>query len=52
MAQSMEGIVTGVIVLVAAAILAVSHYLREHRRERWLGRAGGQRLWDRARHRH
>ena len=52
MAESMESIVTGVIVLAVAAILVASHYRRERRRERWLGRAGGHRLWDRLRHRH
>ena len=52
MAQSIEGIVTGLIVLVAAIIIVASHYQREHRRERWLGRASGHRLWDRVWHRH
>lgn len=52
MAESMESIVTGVIVLAVAAILVTAHYRREHRRERWLGRLGGHRLWDRLRHRH
>jgi hypothetical protein len=52
MAESMESIVTGVIVLAVAAILVTAHYRREHRGERWLGRLGGHRLWDRLRHRH
>jgi hypothetical protein len=52
MAESMESIVTGVIVLVVAAILVALHYRRERRRERWLSRLDGHRLWDRLRHRH
>ena len=52
MAESMESIVTGVIVLAVEAILVTSHYRRERRRERWQGRPGGHRLLDRLRHRH
>jgi hypothetical protein len=52
MAESMESIVTGVIVLAVAAILVTSHYRRQHRRDKWLGRLESERLWDRLRHRH
>jgi len=52
MAQSIESIVTGLIVLVAAIIIVASHHQRAHRRERWLGRTGSHRLWDRVWHRH
>ncbi|MEA3119569.1 MAG: hypothetical protein QOI13_2839 [Paraburkholderia sp.] len=51
MAESMESIVTGVILLAVAAILVAAHYRRERRRERWLTRLDGHRLWDRLRHR-
>ncbi|WP_173256531.1 hypothetical protein [Paraburkholderia sp. NMBU_R16] len=52
MAQSIESIVTGLVLLIAAVVIVASHYQREHRRERWLGRTSGHRLWDRVRHRH
>lgn len=52
MAESIESIVTGLIVLATAVIIVASHYQREHRRERWLGHATGHRLWDRIWHRH
>lgn len=52
MAESIESIVTGLIVLVTAVIIVASHYQRERRRERWLGHTTGHRFWDRMRHRH
>lgn len=52
MAESIEGVVTGLVVLVAAVIIVASHFQRERRRDRWLGRLEGHRLWDRLRHRH
>jgi len=52
MAQSIESIVTGLFLLLAAFGIFASHYQREHRRERWLGRTSGHRLWDRVWRRH
>ncbi len=52
MAESMESIVTGVILLAVAAILVTAHYRREHRRERWLAGLENHRPWDRLRQRH
>ncbi|WP_183085302.1 hypothetical protein [Trinickia fusca] len=52
MAESVESMVVGLIVLIAAVIIVAAHYRREHYRDRWLRRTDGHRLWDRMRHRH
>lgn len=52
MAESVESMVVGLIVLIAAVIIVGAHYRREHYRDRWLHKMGGHRLWDRVRHRH
>lgn len=52
MAESLESVVTGLIVLIAAIVIATSHQHRRHRRDRWLARTHGHRLWERLWHRH
>lgn len=49
MTESIESIVTGLVILIAAVIIVASHRQRARRRERWLD---GHRLWDKVRHRH
>lgn len=48
MAESLESVITGLIVLVAAVVIATSHY----HRGRWFDRGSGHRLRDRLWHRH
>lgn len=49
MAESIESIVTGLVIVIAAVIIVATHHQRARRRERWLD---GHRLWDKLRHRH
>ncbi|MEI6001620.1 hypothetical protein H3V53_32000 [Paraburkholderia bengalensis] len=53
MAESMVGIIVGIVVLAVIATL-LSHQLRRehHIRDRALGRFDGHRWWERLRHRH
>ncbi|MBP0591693.1 hypothetical protein J8I87_18550 [Paraburkholderia sp. LEh10] len=53
MAESMIGIVVGIVVLAVIATL-LSHQLRRehHFRDRTMGRLDAHRWWERMRHRH
>jgi hypothetical protein len=52
MAESMVGIVVGLIVLVGSVVLVSTHHRREPPGRHGLPRHDGHRLWERMRHRH
>jgi hypothetical protein len=52
MAESMVSTVTGLIILIVAAILIASHYRYRRKHRGLFSRHHPHRLWDRMRHRH